>query len=144
MAPRLPSRAVKAHHLAVDACKLLRPDRARDRRLGRDVVIVEVVKRNAADDDGEQRRALAVVGEIDALARCGVSLVLLGKAVALVMDECSGHAELHRAAGVYVNAPVAGRHALARQTEARVMSLIAKSALDRGDRLRSEERRVGK
>src|ERR1043166_1929467 len=135
MAPRLPSRAVKAHHLAVGACKLLRPTGARDRRRGRHVVSVEVIKRDAADYDGEQRRALAVVGEIDALARCGVSLVLFGEAVALVMDECSGHAELHRAAGVDVDAPVAGRHALARQTETRMMGLIAKSALDRGDRL---------
>src|SRR5581483_5791118 len=135
MPPGLSPRSVEAHHATVVAREPLRSDGARDRRLGGNVVVVEIVERNAADDDGEQGRALAVVSEIHAFSRGGVGLVRLREAMPLVVDECAGDAEVDRAAGMDIDAPVAGGHALTRQAEARVVRLIAKAALDRADRL---------
>jgi 3-hydroxyisobutyrate dehydrogenase-like beta-hydroxyacid dehydrogenase len=48
--------------------------------------------------------------------------------MAFVVDERTGNAQIDAAAGVYVDAPVAGHHAVARQTELRMLCLIAKAA----------------
>src|ERR687892_178848 len=129
MSPGLPAGAVKAQNAAILARQSSCSDRAGDGGLGGNVIVIKLIERYAADDDREQRRRLAIVSHVDALAGRGVALILFGVAMAFVVDERTGDAQADAAAGVNVDAPVAGHHAVARQTELRMLCLIAKAAL---------------
>src|SRR5918996_2084986 len=140
MSPRLPAGAVKAQNAAILARQLSCSDRAGDGGLGGNVIVIKLIEGYGADDDREQLRRLAIISHVDALAGSGVALILFGVAMTFVVDECTGDAQADAAAGVNVDAPVASHHAMARETELRMLCLIAKAAfhgiyrfLDRND-----------
>src|SRR5688572_338219 len=121
MSPRLPAGAVKAQNTAILARQLSCSDRAGDGGLGGNVIVIKVKEGYGADDDREQLRRLAIVSHVDALAGSAVTLILFGVVMTFVVDECTGDAQADAPAGVNIDAPVPGHHAVARQTELRML-----------------------
>src|SRR6185312_11215691 len=138
VAARLPAGAVECQHAAVGTGENVGSDGAGDRRLGAEPVLgrLEGKERQRADDDAFQRGALAVVADIDALARL---LILLGAALegeALDMDEGAGDSERVTAAGMDADPAVLVLDADARRAVGGLLALVAEPVADGRDRLR--------
>ena len=90
MSPCLPTGAVKPENMAVGARQDIGADRAGNRRFGAVPVFLrlEIEQREGANDNGPQRRRLAVIDDVDALAGTGI---LLGAAMVATKGENLAH-----------------------------------------------------
>jgi len=137
---RLAAGAVQAKHAAVRARQEVGSDRGGDRSFACEGLGLRLVEqRQRTDDDGRERRRLAVIGNIDALSGRLILLRTTMKRVALGVHEAAGDLQAMATAWMNAEAAVLMMDTQAGRRIGRRIALIAKPLAHRRDRLRDRK-----